>query len=90
MFLSSIGLTTLRSVGGTSVAEAYYQGAGVQGVGFSLALGACGLAVLGMSIGLRGILDLAAEIEESRGARHRELLDVLEVVGKEILYKGME
>ena len=53
---ASTKMTELRSVGGTSVAEAYYQEAGRQGLAYSTAFHACGLGIISISIGLAGLL----------------------------------
>lgn len=52
----STEMTELRSVGGTSVAEAYYQATGKQGLAYSTALYACGLGIVALSLGLSGLL----------------------------------
>lgn len=53
---SATDLTELRSVGGTSVAEAYYQEMGKHGLAYSLISYACGLGIISISLGLGGIL----------------------------------
>lgn len=53
---ASTEMTGLRSVGGTSVAEAYYQGTGKQGLAYSTALYAFGVGILAGSLGLGGLL----------------------------------
>ena len=53
---SATELTELRSVGGTSVAEAYYQEMGKHGLAYSMSLYACGLGVISISLGLGGLL----------------------------------
>jgi hypothetical protein len=53
---ASTNMTELRSVGGTSVAEAYYQAAGKQGLAYSTAFYACGLGIISISLGLAGLL----------------------------------
>jgi hypothetical protein len=53
---SATDLTKLRSVGGTSVAEAYYQEMGEHGLAYSLISYACGLGVISLSLGLGGLL----------------------------------
>jgi len=54
--VASAQMSELRSVGGTSVAEAYYQESGKQGMAYSIALFACGLAVFSISFGFGGTL----------------------------------
>jgi len=53
---ASQDMSEIRSIGGTSVAEAYYQEAGKQGSAYSLALHAAGLAIISVSLGLSGLL----------------------------------
>lgn len=53
---ASTHMTDLRSVGGNSVAEAYYQEAGRQGLAYSTAFHACGLGIISISLGLAGLL----------------------------------
>ena len=53
---ASSHMTELRSIGGTSFAEAHYQDAGKQGVAYSTALYACGIGILAISVGLSGLL----------------------------------
>lgn len=56
---ASTNMTGLRSVGGTSVAEAYYQEAGQQGLAYSTALYACGVGIIAVSLALGGLLLLS-------------------------------
>lgn len=56
---ASTDMTELKSVGGTSVAEAYYQGAGKQGLAYSTALYACGVGIIAVSLALGGLLLLS-------------------------------
>jgi hypothetical protein len=49
-------LTDLRSVGGETVAEAYYQEIGYFGLGYGSAAYAMGFGTLMVSLGLGGIL----------------------------------
>jgi len=49
-------LTRLRSVGGTSVAEAYYQEIGQYGIAYSFFSYALGVGILATSIGVGGCL----------------------------------
>jgi len=53
---ASTDMTELRSIGGTSVAEAYYRDAGRQGLAYSTALYACGVGIIAVSLGLGGLL----------------------------------
>jgi len=64
MFTASTQLQTLRSVDGHTVAEAYYQGVGAQGIGFSVAFFALGLASIAISIGLGNLLDAPFQPQE--------------------------
>jgi len=52
LLISSIDLTTLRSVKGTTVAESYYQQIGYYGIAYSLASFAFGFFSLTLSIGI--------------------------------------
>ena len=54
--ISGESLTMLRSQGGNTVAEAYYQEIGRFGIAYSFLSYALGLAVLSVSLGLGGIL----------------------------------
>lgn len=54
--ISGESLTMLRSQGGNSVAEAYYQEIGRFGIAYSFLSYALGLGVLSVSLGLGGIL----------------------------------
>jgi hypothetical protein len=51
---SGIDLTQLRSKGGESVAEAYYQEIGRFGIGYGSGADGCGYAILMISVGLGG------------------------------------
>jgi hypothetical protein len=53
---SATDLTKLRSVGGTSIAEAYYQEMGQHGLAYSIISYACGLGIISVSLGLGGLL----------------------------------
>lgn len=53
---ASTDITEIRSVGGSSVAEAYYQEAGKQGLAYSTGLYACGLGIIAISLGFGGLL----------------------------------
>jgi hypothetical protein len=53
---SATELTELKSVGGTSIAEAYYQEMGRHGLAYSMALYACGFGIISVSLGLGGLL----------------------------------
>lgn len=78
----------LRSVGGSSVAEAFYQSVGSQGYGYSVARFGAGLATLAICEGLARILDIFVEHRESFQKSDLELIETLEVMGKEILFAG--
>jgi len=56
MKLSSSGkdLTSLRSVGGTSIAESYYQSMGEYGLAYSTICYALGLSIITISLGFGG------------------------------------
>ena len=49
-------LTNLRSRGGETIAEAYYQEIGRYGIAYSIFSYALGLGVISMSLGLGGLL----------------------------------
>lgn len=51
LYLSGAELQTLRSVGGESVAEVYYQQMGKHGVGYAVMSFAFGLGVIAISLG---------------------------------------
>ncbi|HEV7857980.1 MAG TPA: hypothetical protein VGO91_05060 [Pyrinomonadaceae bacterium] len=53
---SATDLTEIRSVGGNSVAEAYYQEMGHHGLAYSLISFACGLGIISISLGFGGLL----------------------------------
>lgn len=54
--LAGAYLTLLRSVGGETVAEAYYQRIGEFGIAYSLFAYAMGIGVIMLSIGIWGVL----------------------------------
>lgn len=72
---SATELTELRSVGGTSVAEAYYQEMGRHGLAYAMALYACGLGVISISLGLGGVLLFGdgKKSQYSNGAAYSDL-----------------
>lgn len=53
---ASTDITEISSVRGTSVAEAYYQETGRQGLAYSTGLYACGLGIIAISLGFGGLL----------------------------------
>ena len=54
--MASTEITDIRSVGGTSVAEAYYQETGRQGLAYATGLYAFGLGIIALSLGFGGLL----------------------------------
>lgn len=58
---ASTDITEISSIGGRSVAEAYYQETGKQGLAYSTGLYACGLGIIAISLGFGGLLLSDAE-----------------------------
>lgn len=56
LYKASSRMSTISSVSGNTVAEAYYQQAGEQGLAYPIALFACGLATIAVSLGFFGYL----------------------------------
>ena len=84
--VSALKLVSLESIGGTSVAEKYYQGVGWQSIGMALALTGAGLMSIVVGRGIDSFISAAIDSTKRGDDHHKELLDTLEIVGKELLF----
>gem|GEM_PF-4243786 len=83
---SSLGMSKLESVAGTSLAEAFYQSVGQQGIGTALALAAMGVLSLVLGLGIYAILKSFNTSMMRENQHHQELIETLGIVGKELLF----
>lgn len=69
-------LTSLRSVGGTSIAENYYQSIGKYGIAYGTISFAFGLGVISISLGLGGRMLLENSELTNKTVNQNKILDV--------------
>ncbi len=69
-------LSSIRSVGGNSIAESYYQSIGKYGIAYATISFAFGLGVISISLGLGGRMLLADSELTNKTANQNKILDV--------------